>query len=506
MLSIQKAILLTADAQYEEFRKHLAGIDAGLPGRLVEQIRKDGESQRDSDDLCEAVYGGRDARSKRKFFQLVHHTFRLTSFLSKNYPSWLTHNISRMEMLVNKGEMQKALQLAEMLLDIADKIEDFQAAAAVHKFLAQQTFISEDKAASVRHHKKIRSVLEHERLLNDIYLRLREDLNFKGKNAQSKKEGELILTWFRGFNNHTSISVRLLSRYAYLYTLSYLNDERFYSPEVLKEINQLIDELDKNSFVVFSFSDDIWLNADYLRIKHLLSSMSSEDLRKESAALLKKREPLRFWKNYLNTPEIIFLSLQASSLLSTYYYGYRKDFHSSIPQEVMQQIGFSKKRCEEIIAKPFWNEGLHVRYINLNNIYCGFLLFGTKDDLRKAVRTIESLLVNYQQIAFHRLYDALFATLIMANFFLEEHEAVASCYKRYEKLTNSLNRNNENDLTIRIYYYASQWITAKRNQYVEKMLVIYDKVKKDPKLKPLRALIRDISAHYSIPLKAAVHA
>jgi hypothetical protein len=501
MLSIQKAILLTADAQLDEFSKHLSGIEAGLPHKLVEQIRGDGPHQRDSDALCEAVYGSRDARAKRKFFQLAHHTFRLTSFLSKNYPSWLTHNISRMEVLVNKGEVQQALELANMLLDVSEKTEDFQVSAAAHKFLAQQAFISEDKAASVKHHRKIRSVLEHERLLNDIYLRLREDLNFKGRNAQSKKEGELILNWFKGFHQHPSVSVKLMSRYAWLYTLSYLNDERFYSKGTLREINGLIDELDKNSYVVFSFSDDIWLNADYLRIKHLLSSMNSEDLRKESAALLKKREPLRFWKNYLNTPEIIFLSLQASSLLSTYFYGYRAGFRESLPQDVRQQIEFSRKRCEEILQQPFWNKGMHVRFINLNNIYCGFLLFGDKEDLRKVIKTIESLMVNYQQIAFHRLYDALFATLVMAHFFLEEYDAVASCYKRYEKLTNSLNRNTENDLTIRIYYFASQWITSDRRQYVEKLQGIYDRVKKDPKLKPIRDLVKDISSHYSIPIR-----
>jgi len=501
MLSIQKTILLTADVQFDEFKRHLQESDAELPLKLIVQIRKDGETQRDSDELCKAVYGSKDVKAKRKFFQLVHHTFRLTSYLSKNYPSYLTHNISRIEILVNKGEVKAANEIADMLLDIAEKTEDFQTLAAALKFLAQQAHITEDKATAVRYHKRISEIIESEKHLNDIYLRLRQELNYKGKNAQSKLQADEILNYFKGFRKDSSVSVQLLSRYAYLYTLSYLNDDSFYSKEILKEIKKLKDDLDKNSYVVFSFSDDIWLNVDYLRIKHLLSSMSSEELRKESASILKKRESLRFWKNYLNTPEIIFLSLQVSSLLNTYHFVYRKDFRHSLPEEIKTQIEFAKNKCQEIIAKPIWNEGMYVRYINLNNIYCGFLLFGNEEEQRKAIKIIESLLVNYQQIAFHRLYDALFATMIIANFCLDQHEAVASCYKRYEKLTNDLNKNTENDLTIRVYYFASQWISSKRNQYLEKLQGVYDKVKKDPKHKQIRSLIKDLSSCYNIALK-----
>src|ERR1051326_5690552 len=113
MLSIQKTILLTSDQAFTEFCKHLQDTAAELPLKLVNVIRKDGDAQKDSDELCKAVYGSKDTKAKRKFFQLVHHSFRLTSFLSKNYPSYLTHNISRIEILVNKGEVKAANQLAE---------------------------------------------------------------------------------------------------------------------------------------------------------------------------------------------------------------------------------------------------------------------------------------------------------------------------------------------------------------------------------------------------------
>ena len=75
--------------------------------------------------------------------------------------------------------------------------------------------------------------------------------------------------------------------------------------EILDELNNLIDDLEKNAFVIFSFSDDIQLNVDYLKLKHLIATMSRDELQKEAAFLIKQRDPLRFWKNYVNTPEII---------------------------------------------------------------------------------------------------------------------------------------------------------------------------------------------------------
>ena len=95
MLSIQRVILLLDDFHFEEFKLHLKKSNAELPLKLITQIRKDNWEQKESDDLCKNVYGAKDEKSKKKFFQLVHYTFRLTSYLSRNHPSYLTSNISK---------------------------------------------------------------------------------------------------------------------------------------------------------------------------------------------------------------------------------------------------------------------------------------------------------------------------------------------------------------------------------------------------------------------------
>ena len=137
------------------------------------------------------------------------------------------------------------------------------------------------------------------------------------------------------------------------------------------------------------------------------------------------------------------------------------------------------------------------------NIYCGFLILGSKEDIKKAVEKLEHLLVNFQQIAFQRLYDALFATLMLGYFFLGENENIQECYKRYEKLTANINKNVENDLTIKSIYYASQWNATQRKQYIEKLQSISEKTSESTTLKHLQTFITDVVEHFEIPMKTA---
>jgi len=145
---------------------------------------------------------------------------------------------------------------------------------------------------------------------------------------------------------------------------------------------------------------------------------------------------------------------------------------------------------------------MHVRFINLNNIYCAFLILGNKEEIKKATDKLEYLLVNFQQIAFQRLYDALFATLILGYLFLDDNESIQECYKRYEKLTVDINKNVENDLTIKSVYYASQWNATQRKQYIEKLQGISDKALENDKLKHLQHFIGDVVEHFEIPMRA----
>lgn len=498
MLSIQKVVVLLDEYHLQEFRRHLEEHHADLPLRLIDAVKRSGWDEIDSDDLCKAIYRKSGVAEKKKFFQLAHHTFKLTAYLSRNFPSYLTHNISRIEQLVNAGDMKLANRIAEVLLDIAEKIEDYSTARAVLQYFSQQSFIKEKKSEAVRFLERNAAVIDAEKALNDIYLYLRRNLHFKDKANQQLDDLDKHIAFFSSFHNHDAFSVRFQSRYACVFTLGFLNDDRFYTKTTFDELNALSEELEKNPYVVFSFNDDVELNIDYLKLRHLINSLSQEDLQRESAQLLKKRETPRFWRNYMNTAHVVFLSIQASYLISHYGFGYRKNWNEQLPNDVKEQVAFCRKACEEILATSAWDEGLHVRYININTIYCGLLLLGTREDLRKVIEIMEGLLFNYQQVAFQRLYDNIFAALIMSYFILEEYVKVQECYKRYEKLTATTIKLEENDITIKAFYYTAQWLHTGRKQYQEKLNALLEKTDGVKNLGNAQRLLLDLKDYFKI--------
>lgn len=498
MLSIQKVIVLLEEYHLEEFRNYLRQNNAELPLRLVDATHKLGWTKVESDELCKLIYKKAGASEKRKFFQLAHHTFKLTGFLSRNYPSYLQHNIGKIEVFVNQGKLKEANALSEILLDIAEKIEDFSTSRSVLLFFAQQSYIREKKTEAVRFLESNARVIDSERALNDLYLYLRTNLHFKDKTSGDNLDTEKHLSYFKSFQQHTSFAVRILSRYAWCYTLHFLNDERFYTKEMQDELNFIADELEKAPYVVFSFVDDIELNVDYLKLKLLVSWLEKDELQKVAANLLKKRETPRFWRNYLNSAQIGFISIQASLLASTYGFCYRKGWYDNLSTELKDEIAMYRKSCEEILASPTWEEeSLYVRYINVSNIYCCFLLLSSIDDVKRVPPLIEGLLFNYQQVAFHRMYDQIFATLIMAYFISEDYLKVQECYKRYEKLTANASKLLENDLTIKAYYYTAQWISSGRKQYQEKINGILEKSNGVKNLENVRNLVADLKSYFA---------
>jgi hypothetical protein len=499
MLSIQKVIVLLDEFHFAEFRKYLESSKAELPLRLVDAAKQIGQTSEDSDELCKAIYKKAGSAEKKKFFQLAHHTFKLTAYLSRNYPSYLLPNISHIERLVNQGKLKDAYHYGELLLDIAEKIEDFATARAVLQFFAQHAYMREKKAEAVRFLERNAETIESEKSLNDIYFYLRSHLHFKDKATPSGSETERHLAFFSGYHQRNSFAVRIMARYASCYTLHFFNDPRFYADSTLAELNELSDELEKAPYIIFPFSDDIELNIDYLTLMLLIPRLKPEDLREQAALLIKKRETPRFWQNYLNMAQIAFLSIQGSLMVSHYGFGYRKGWNESLPNEITEQVERGKKMCEEILARPGWDEdNLHVRFINMSNIYCCFLLLGTRAEVKKVTETMESLLFNYQQVAFHRMYDQIFATLIMAYFILEDYLKVQECYKRYEKLTSNSSKLPENDITIKAFYYVSQFLQTGRKQYQEKLNSLVEKTEGIQNLENTKRLVMDLKEYFRV--------
>ena len=159
--------------------------------------------------------------AKKSFNQLASHTFRLTAFLSRNYPSYLLHNINKIEELINYGRLKEANVLAEILLDIAEKIEDLTTQALVLRFLCQQAHIQKSHAEVLRYSNRITEVLECESKAHQIYLYLRKNFNISIKDDSVLKSLDIHFAYFASFHDAECHKIRILSKFSSLYLLYY---------------------------------------------------------------------------------------------------------------------------------------------------------------------------------------------------------------------------------------------------------------------------------------------
>lgn len=498
MLSIQKHILLLNDFHFTEFSTHLRSVKAELSFKLINEIRNFGWEQPDTDKLCSRIYGDHKDKTKKKFLQLTHHTLKLSSYLSRNYPSYLKHNLLLIEEKINQGDREKANTIAEYLADVAEKIEDFTTNINALKFLSQQSFITESKE-EVKYHKRIAELIDNERCLNEVYLLLRENLHFKRKeNLIVDKKLKSKESEFDKYANHTCFSISILARFGKYYELSFLNNPDFFNKETFEGLEKIERDLNNNSFVIFSFLDDAMFKVLGLKLQYRVNKLDSQGMMKESQRMIEESSHLKFWHSYVNIPEIFAIAIQASHYISHYGETFRENHYRDLPDDIKQNINFIKSRLVRELEKPLWNEGYIIKLINVRSLYSGLLLLGTKEEIKKATDIIEETLITYQQIPFQKFLDQIFASLAIGYFSLKQYEKVAECYKRYKKSTNGNSVNEENDITISAYYYASQSITTERKQYAEKLYSTYEATIKKENLIHVGKLIKNIMTYYNI--------
>ncbi|GIV30960.1 MAG: hypothetical protein KatS3mg029_0311 [Saprospiraceae bacterium] len=220
MLLIEKVIKLLDDFHFSTFREYVKtySIRSFYPLSLIDAIDRDFEKTQSTEYLYFAVYGEKPTEEKhyKKFFQLAHYTFKLTGYLAKNYPNYLQHNITRIHQYINDGELEKALTLSDITLEVASKIEDFSTEIKVLSFLAQKEVYTDRHTKAIDYYERIDKLLANERALNQMNLFMYHHLYSKGKaNIDTVAEAEAL---FNQFTESDSIIVSTLARLSKCYT------------------------------------------------------------------------------------------------------------------------------------------------------------------------------------------------------------------------------------------------------------------------------------------------
>jgi hypothetical protein len=498
MLVIEKVVKLLDDFHYDIFIDYVRNHSkrSFYPEVLAVAIKRELEIEQDSDVLCELVYEANDEKTKKKFFQLAHHTFKLTSFLAKNYPNYLRHNVSRIQHFINIGELKKANQLIDMVLEIGGKVEDYQTELEILQISVQQNVLLEAHEKVLRLQIRIQELTDYQQVLNGLIF-----YNYKHLDPKKKatKEDVKHAKYFQQFLEHPSTAIQLISTYYYCNAFHFLRDEQFYSEEMLNTITKLENDLSKYDYIILPFMTDYLHRTKFLKLNYLVHQQEPIIAFRESTPMLESSEETLFWNSFINLNEMYALSIQSSYYSSLYLKNYREDFYESIPEDVKANLNDLKKRCLRILNNPLLEEQFTIRYINLTTVYALVLLCGDENDLKEAVEKLEYLLLGYQQVAFHAYIDPIYSILIIAHVCLKNYDKVDEHYKRYRRSTKGKIVNPDNDLALHGFYYAAKWAETNRKQYAKKLDSVLETAEERKSVSTIATLL-DIVEYFEIPV------
>ncbi len=500
MLIIEKVVKLMDDYHFNVFREYVKNISVRsyYPLALIDVINRDITKEQDSDDLCKMVYSENDEKAKKKFFQLAHYTFKLTNYLAKNYPHYLSHNISLLQRLINEGNIKRAEIRLEALIEIAEKIEDFDTLLPALQLKAHKEVLEND-TNSQKTHLRIEEVLDFQTTMNNLFSNWRNFYNTKGK-LNKKLADTSSLDFLKGYNKNKSEKIKLFSRFHFVHGLYLIKDDAFYTDTTLNELVDIEKELQKNDFLTFPFLVDLNYLVLYLKLHYLIHKLDGEGILDASYQIIEYGENILFWKNFVNVPEIFSIAMQTSHYASLYMTPYKENHIDQLPISVKKRLEMLKNKCHDLIENKEWDdEKFAIWLINLKTIYSGLLLLGDAKDIKKSIRVLEGILISYQQLPFQNFIDPIYTNLIIGYFSLQDHEQVESSYRRYKKVATKNVVNPENDLTLHGFYYASKWLETGRNQYVKKLGKILEQTNA-PNLKQTNDLLTKMVEYFKIEI------
>lgn len=495
-------MFLLDDFHFSEFATFLKNENARLPLKLVEIIRKKFPGFDTHEELCRKVYGSYTIGHRQSFNQLASYTFKLTRHLALNYPSYLTHNHSVIQRLVNEGNMAKADFLAKHLQEVAERIEDFQTWIFAIKYFMQQAFLYKDITAGTKLSAQLSEVYSTEKMYTDIIADLRNALNISVTGNQSAKELEEHKKKFQALYTSPFATVRMLSRYAYVYVVYYFQPEKLADKATLQTIADLERDLDNFGYVVFPFMFDLKSNAAFLKLNSSGVDMGTKEGKKQFVELEGHHNQVMFWKNYLNMPQIFAITAKASYYLSKYHqHVHKPNYEALVGPAGMEEIRRLCKVCEDMLHKNAGMRFYKNDLINLQLLYGSLLILSGGGNIQKGAQELESLLISYQQVNLSVTNDSIFVCLMLAYFSRKQYEKCSDTFKRYLKITKGKPMYEDNDINIHTYYYLAQWLDSGRKQYLDKLKANYQRSLQSPTFEEPRLAIMEFITYFKIPMQ-----
>ncbi|MBP7496482.1 MAG: hypothetical protein KA792_02300 [Bacteroidales bacterium] len=499
---IQKLVKLLDKNTRNKFLKHLKSQNADLSYKLVLLCDVNLSTYQSPDTLCNKIYKCNDIKSRQNFNQLASYTFKLSSFLSRNYPSYLFHNISRIEHLVNESKRLEADYLAKILFELAEKIEDNQTLISLLKYLAQESFIRKEFSNTARYHKRLEEVLEREKTLNGIYIYFYKNFNVSVNNQYVISNFEKMTNYFDKYKKNKSKAVSFISRYSLYHILYYYRQNELQKPKNIRDLIKFEKEFDKYGYIIFPFPEDIQTKILYFRLNLSSSNLNNKEFNGELKKLMYYNETTPFWTVYNNLPEIYYINIKTTFYLSKYHYQiHRKDYYKIISLNHRKDIENLAERCNKLIKlyekKEF--EEQKSTLLNFKIIYSALMLLSKKKNIEIALKILYSLIETSKTKLIYISIDTIYMCLIIGNFAQGKYKQCIKDYRKYQTHKQKRMFIEENDMAINIYYYIAQYLDNGKQIYTVKLKEIFEFCKKNKTMKTNLKTIKELIIYFNIP-------
>jgi hypothetical protein len=496
---IHRFVRLLTDSQIELFINHLNETNALLPKKLVETVHRHPDWE--AKEVYKAVYGAK--KNKHNLNQLISYTFKLSEWMAINYPFYLTHNIVKLNDLVIEGKLDDATQLAENTLYIAQKTCDYSTQIAVLKFLTQQSYLHNQNRIAVEYHNQLMAAVEDEATFQRLQFIFRTRLHPANIASIDKVAIKNHLEEMVAYFEHRSIAVALLSKLMHVQVIHYFFPEKFLTKKSLDFIERLEKDLNNHTYLVLPILFDFRSYLNFLKLNSILFDINSLEGKRLFREMERHSSQIAYWNHYLNIPELYVLSGKASYYLTKYHHHLPKsDYNKLVSNNDLKELKSLTKSCNDLLNKNDWRIHYYKEYLHLVVAHSVLIMISDRAKIDESNDQLERLLTAYQQVNITGSIDSIFVVLMIGYFAKGDYIKLEESFHRYIKLIKKNPMYEDNDIVIHIYYYLGQWLRHKRKQYIDKLLVQYNRASADPILfEDAYNSVKKLTAIYAVPIE-----
>lgn len=292
-----------------------------------------------------------------------------------------------------------------------------------------------------------------------------------------------------------------LAKYSVIFITYYYQIEAFSSSEIQDIIDSFDDESQKNAFVYSPFLEDLSKQIYFFQLNQPLLDADSKTVKNYFKRLNTLSKHQLYWNSYINIPELYTTVAKTTALLNRYQnLCFRPDFQQFLHEDDKLQIGAMKQFCQTHLEKFSKHNKFQTDQIHLTIVCSALSLLGSDKDKLSCIKQLEMIMITYQQMSFSMSIDTIMALLISAYFSLKKYDNCVTTYRRFQKLAKGRVINKQNEVTIHIYYYFSQWIIANRPKYLNMLEELIVSVKENKNLNFNIELIKSVSTYYKVPI------